>query len=167
MKASGVEAPSTADEVLLGKAAIIERCLARVAEEVEAAGSALASDLTRQDAALLNLLRACEAAIDGAMRKVRKAGCGIPRDAREAFTLLQHARLLPDELTLAMVRMEGFRNVSVHDYQDLDPKVTYEVLVHHHQDLAAFARWLVAEGTDLQAGERAGRLGYRVYSFSA
>ncbi|MBM3260703.1 MAG: DUF86 domain-containing protein [Candidatus Sericytochromatia bacterium] len=136
----------------MAKAAIIERCLARVAAELEAAGESFARDLTRQDAAMLNLLRACEAAIDGAMRRVRQAACGVPRDAREAFALLEVAGLLPTAQAQALRRMVGFRNVAVHAYQDLDPIVTLEVLAHHQRDLADFARWLVSEATRDETG---------------
>lgn len=56
-----------ADDVLLNKAAIIERCLQRIHEEYSGHESALETDYTRQDAIVLNLQRACEAAIDLAM----------------------------------------------------------------------------------------------------
>ena len=54
-----------ADDALLNKAASIERCLKRIQEEY--AGAPLETSQTRQDALVLNLLRACETAIDMAM----------------------------------------------------------------------------------------------------
>ncbi|MDZ7810090.1 MAG: hypothetical protein U5L11_07940 [Arhodomonas sp.] len=51
-----------ADDVVLEKAASIERCLQRVVEEYEGHEGELAENYTRQDALLLNLLRACEPA---------------------------------------------------------------------------------------------------------
>ncbi len=51
------------DDVLLNKAAIIERCLKRIAEEYTGHEHELATNFTRQDAIVLNLQRACEAAI--------------------------------------------------------------------------------------------------------
>lgn len=65
------------DDVLIGKAAIIERCVARAREEL-AASPDFSSDLTRQDAAVLNIQRSCEAAIDMAFRMVRLRGLGAP-----------------------------------------------------------------------------------------
>ena len=52
-----------ADDVVLNKAATIERCLARVGEEQDDHGHELAVDQRRQDALVLNLLRASETAI--------------------------------------------------------------------------------------------------------
>ena len=53
-----------ADDVLLNKAASIERGVRRAREEYECAPASFAEDLTRQDAAILNIQRACEAALD-------------------------------------------------------------------------------------------------------
>ena len=52
------------DDVLLNKAASIERCVARAKEEYFADPDTFASNFSRQDAAILNILRACEAALD-------------------------------------------------------------------------------------------------------
>ncbi len=57
------------DDVLLIRAAIIERCLRRIGEEYALDPSRLAN-LTHQDAIILNLERACQAAIDMAMHVV-------------------------------------------------------------------------------------------------
>jgi hypothetical protein len=52
------------DEVLLAKSATLERCLRRIAKEYQGHEDELETNFTRQDAIVLNLLRACEAAID-------------------------------------------------------------------------------------------------------
>lgn len=64
-----------ADDVLLNKAASIERCLKRVREEYDGHEEEIATDFTRQDALVLNLLRACETAIDLAVH----VACAIRR----------------------------------------------------------------------------------------
>jgi uncharacterized protein YutE (UPF0331/DUF86 family) len=73
------------DDVRLNKAATIERCLARVREEYGADGEGLATDVRRQDALVLNLLRACETTIDLAMHLVRREALGVPQSSRDAF----------------------------------------------------------------------------------
>ena len=79
------------DDVLLGKAAIIERCLRRIDEEYRGHEAELATNFTRQDSILLNLQRACEASIDAAMHLVRLHRLGIPTDSRAGFSLLVQA----------------------------------------------------------------------------
>jgi len=44
------------DDVLLNKAAIIERCLGRIAEEYDGHEDELEGNCSRQDAVVLNLL---------------------------------------------------------------------------------------------------------------
>lgn len=46
-----------ADDVLLNKAATIERCVARAREEYASDPDTFASNFTRQDAAILNIQR--------------------------------------------------------------------------------------------------------------
>ena len=53
-----------ADDVLLNKAATIERCIARAREEYNTYPANFATNCTHQDAAILNIQRACEAALD-------------------------------------------------------------------------------------------------------
>lgn len=51
------------DDVVLNKIAAIERCLLRIREEYLGHEAELTTNFTRQDSIILNLLRACEAAI--------------------------------------------------------------------------------------------------------
>lgn len=76
------------DDVLLNKATSIECCVQRVMEEYRGHESELKTNFTRQDAILLNVLRACEAAIDLAMHIVRKKRLGVPQSSHDSFDLL-------------------------------------------------------------------------------
>lgn len=80
----------------------------------------LFENITRQDAILLNLQRACEAAIDLTVHVVAAKRLGIPRDAREGFDLLAHAGLIPADLAEPLKAMVDFLNRIVHDDQSLD-----------------------------------------------
>jgi uncharacterized protein YutE (UPF0331/DUF86 family) len=133
------------DDVTFNKAAAIERCLHRVREVYAGDDRNLREDLTRQDSIVLNLQRACEAAIDLAMHVVREHRLGIPQDSREAFDLLVSAGLYPRESGEKLRRMVGFRNVAVHDYQALNLDIVREIIRSHADDLAAFASWALAK----------------------
>jgi uncharacterized protein YutE (UPF0331/DUF86 family) len=129
------------DDVVVNKAAAIERCLNRVREVYAGDERNLRADQTRQDSIVLNLQRACEAAIDLAMHLVRVHRLGIPQDSREAFDFLAAAGLYPKESADRLRRMVGFRNVAVHDYQALNLDIVREIIRSHLDDLAAFASW--------------------------
>ncbi|HLA75620.1 MAG TPA: DUF86 domain-containing protein [Gammaproteobacteria bacterium] len=127
-----------ADDVILNKAAMIERCLARIVEEYRGHEHELESNLTRQDAIVLNLQRTCEAAIDLAMHVVRVRRLGLPQESREAFTLLEQAGLLDAKTGQRMRAMVGFRNVAVHNYQALSLPIMRAILEKHLDDFRAF-----------------------------
>ena len=126
------------DDVLLNKVAIIERCLERVGEEYRGHEGELDSDYTRQDSIVLNLQRACEAAIDLAMHVVRVRKLGLPQESREAFTLLSQAGLLDEATTRRMQAMVGFRNVAVHAYQKLSLQIVKAIVEQRLGDFRAF-----------------------------
>ena len=123
-----------ADDIVLNKAELIEHCLRRIDEEYRGRESELETNPTRQDAILLNLQRACEAAIDLAMHSVRVRRLGIPQDSRDAFALLRKAGVIDAELAGKMQAMVGFRNIAIHQYQELDIAVVRDILEHRLDD---------------------------------
>ena len=133
------------DDVVRGKAATIERCLARVREDYVGHESAFVTEQMRQDAIILNLLRACEAAIDLAMHVVRDRGLGLPERSRDAFTLLEDNGLLTGDLARRMRAMVGFRNVAVHAYRELDLDVARAVVEQHLGDFEDFTRHMLQQ----------------------
>ncbi len=133
-----------ADDVLLNKVAIIERCVTRVREEYADNEANLLGNQTRQDAIILNLQRACEAAIDLAMHLVRIHHLGIPQETREGFAMLRDARRLPADLADRMARMVGFRNIAVHDYHKLDLQIVKSIVTTRLDDFLEFTRAVLA-----------------------
>jgi len=134
------------DDVLLNKAATIERCLARIQEEYGNNEKNLVENVTKQDSIILNLQRACEASIDLAMHAVRKRELGLPQESRDAFDLLEAAGLLDRELAHRMKRMVGFRNVAVHDYTSLNLEVVKAIITNRLGDFTSFTQKLLKLG---------------------
>jgi uncharacterized protein YutE (UPF0331/DUF86 family) len=132
-----------ADDVLLNKAAAIERAVRRVREEHAGDDRHLLEHQTRQDAIILNLQRACETSIDAAMHLVRVRRLGIPQETREAFDLLAGAGVLDTVLSERLKKMVGFRNVAIHEYQKLNLEIVRRIVVDHLDDFLAFARLLI------------------------
>jgi len=131
------------DDVALNKLAIIERCLRRVAEEYQGQPARL-ENFTVQDSIVLNVQRACEAAIDMAMHVVAKRRLGVPQDARSAFELLAVERVIDRELAERMKLMVGFRNIAIHEYQQLQTGILRRILEERLADLPQLARQLLA-----------------------
>lgn len=120
------------DDILLNKAAIIERCVRRMLEEARACPQL--DDFTHVDALTLNIERACQAAIDMAMHVVADRHLGVPQSTAEAFSLLERSGLIDRPLAAALAGMVGFRNVAVHQYEDIDMSVLRWIVDSGHRD---------------------------------
>ena len=133
-----------ADNVLMNKAATIERCVARAREEYASDPQSFGTDFTRQDAAILNIQRACEAALDMGQHLVRRDKLGLPQSARDVFTLLAQAQWIDVTLANALKSMVGFRNIAVHDYQALQLSITVAIIERHLDEFLTYAALLLA-----------------------
>lgn len=129
-----------ADDVLINKAAIIERCVARAREEYAHDPVNFDSDFTRQDAAILNIQRACEAALDMGQHLIRREKLGVPQSARDVFSLLAQGGWIDAALADSLKRMVGFRNIAVHDYQTLQLPITVSIITTHLDEFLQYSQ---------------------------
>lgn len=139
-----------ADDVLLNKAAVIERCVHRAREEYDKSPADFALDFTRQDAAILNIQRACEAALDMGHHLIRRERLGLPQSARDVFALLEAAAWISPSLSENLKRMVGFRNIAVHDYQSLQLPITVKIIEVHLVEFLQFSQALLERDAALK-----------------
>jgi uncharacterized protein YutE (UPF0331/DUF86 family) len=139
-----------ADDILLNKASTIERCVARIREEYDKDPATFADDFTRQDAAVLNLLRACETCIDIGQILVRRHRLGLPQSSRDVFRLLGKAGLIPPDLASGLQRMVGFRNIAVHDYVAVEIPILVQVIEKHLDEFLSFSQIALQQGDNPQ-----------------
>ena len=129
------------NDIIAIKITSLQRCVARARSIWQKKSvAAFRSDYDLQDAAIMNILRACELAIDLANMVIRKQQLGIPADSRESFSILQREGLLPEQSTASLRAMVGFRNLAVHQYREIDLDIVLHILEHELDDLLDFAR---------------------------
>jgi uncharacterized protein YutE (UPF0331/DUF86 family) len=133
------------NNILLGKAEIIERALARVEGTYTRHIGDIDTNIDAQDVIVLNLQRTCEAAIDMAMHLVRIKQLGLPKTSAEAFTLLAQDGLLDTGTAERMKKMVGFRNVAVHDYRELDWAILKSIITRDLQEVRNFSKHIVQQ----------------------
>ncbi len=130
--------PIEQDNVVLNKAAIIERSLRRMKEEYRQNPDL--DNYTHIDAMILNIERACQAAIDMAQHLVAVHHAGMPQTSADAFILLEKKGLLSKNTTRAMVKMTGFRNIVIHEYQEMDMEIVRAIAEKEYNSLIDFCR---------------------------
>ncbi|MBN4066806.1 DUF86 domain-containing protein [Simkania negevensis] len=131
------------DDVILNKVAIVEKCLQRIHEEYDGHEDELEHNYTKQDAILLNLLRACEAVIDLGMRLVRLEKLGIPQSSRDVFVFLEQSKKISPEVSEELQKMVGFRNIAVHDYQKMNLTIVHGVIKNKLRYFQEFCRQIM------------------------
>lgn len=139
------------DDVLLNKAATIERCVQRVREEYAEDPEGFGDSFSRQDAAILNLQRACQAALDMGQHLIRRQRLGVPQSARDVFALLASAGWVEAGLADSMKRMVGFRNIAVHDYQAVQLPIVLDIIRLHLDEFLQFSRQILKRAAARQA----------------
>lgn len=125
--------------VLASKSATIERCIARARGAYSNDAAGFSGDIDRQDIAVLNIQRACEACIDMGNLVIRRDRLGLPQSARDVFALLATAGIIGVDLANRLERMVGYRNIAVHDYKKLSLQVTISIIKLHLDDFAVFS----------------------------
>ncbi|MDW7673646.1 MAG: DUF86 domain-containing protein [Bacillota bacterium] len=129
-------------DVVLNKIQIIERCIKRINEEYEGNKDNL-KNFTKQDSIILNIQRACESSIDLAMHLVSEKKLGIPQSSREVFDILSEHKLIDEALAEKLKAMVGFRNIAVHDYQQINLNIVENIIKNNLQELKYFSEQIL------------------------
>lgn len=128
------------NEIISAKLLSIGRCVERVVQHTPASASDLAADHDTQDIVSINLQRAVQLAVDAAGAIIAGRGLEPPATMADAFRILAKADLLPGELSERLARAVGFRNVSVHEYEEIDWNIVYSLITKDLDDFRDFVR---------------------------
>ncbi len=126
------------DDIIINKIETIKRCLQRIKEEYIGFEEELQSNYTKQDSIILNLERVAQASIDVSTHIIRVNNLGVPKTSRDVFTLLFDANVLSENISEQMKKMVGFRNIAVHDYQNISLEIVRSICTKHLTDFEKF-----------------------------
>jgi uncharacterized protein YutE (UPF0331/DUF86 family) len=130
------------NDILTNKIQSIQRCVERAREEYHKAGNLFRSNYTSQDAAILNVTRACEMSIDLANHIIKKEKLGIPTSSAESFYLLARKNIISYDMEEKMKKMVNFRNIAMHEYRNLNIDIVETVILSGLDDLLEFCKIL-------------------------
>lgn len=123
-------------DLIAKKLAFIEGCVADLSRL--ARPERIEQDVREERFVAHTLQVAIQAALDVAAYIVSDERLGEPENNRALLELLVPAGWLPRDLAPALSDMVGFRNILVHGYQAVDPKVIRDVVENHTGDLLGF-----------------------------
>jgi uncharacterized protein YutE (UPF0331/DUF86 family) len=125
--------------VVISKIETINRCIDRINQEFSSDEEFL-SNYTKQDSVILNLERLSQATIDIATHIIRVRNLTLPNSSREVFDILQNANYITKQTSINMQKMVGFRNIAVHDYQNLNIEIVINIVKNHLTDFDIFKK---------------------------
>jgi uncharacterized protein YutE (UPF0331/DUF86 family) len=126
------------NDLVINKIQSIQRCIQRAREEYGSDLEGFDTNYTKQDAAILNVLRACEQAIALANYLIKKHKLGIPTSSTESFDLLRQKFIIDPSLAEKLKKIVHFRDMVIHQYQQTDMCIVRAIIV---SDLNALIRF--------------------------
>jgi uncharacterized protein YutE (UPF0331/DUF86 family) len=124
----------------------LERCLQKMRDYYQTATSKpFSEDYLKQDAIAINLQRACEICIDLANMTIRKQKLGNPKESRESFLILEKEKIISAQLSKNLCAMVGFRNILVHEYQEMELAIMEDVILNHLDELIDYTNLILKQ----------------------
>lgn len=81
--------------------------------------------------------------MDLATHIISTEGYGVPSTAAESFRLLGERGTISKSLAERLVKMVGFRNISIHDYRKVDPAIVQSIITGRLGDLREFVAHVI------------------------
>lgn len=130
-------------EVISAKLESLSRCLARIVQWTPQSAADLRADLDAQDIISVNLQRAVQLCVDAASVLISDRGWESAATMADSFTRLAENGVIAEQLAESLRRSVGFRNVAVHEYQDVDWDRVYVIITQRLSDFRALAAALM------------------------
>lgn len=127
-------------EMVLAKLESLRRCLERVESQHIASLRDLQESLDKQDIVVLNVERAVQLCVDIASHLLAESSGQVPDTMAETFKILASQGMLDTSVAEQLRKAVGFRNIAIHQYQDINQEILYAVVTSHLQDFRAFAK---------------------------
>lgn len=129
--------------LVLRKVARIEDHLSQVRGRKDKGIEAFIHDRDLQSIVLFNIVQAVQACIDIGSHVISDSGWELPASQADIFRILAEKKLITRNLAGRMVKMAGFRNRIVHEYEKIDLEIVHEVWRKGIRDIDKFCAALV------------------------
>lgn len=129
------------DQIVLEKKIdSILRCLHRIKSRLPESKELFMQDLDAQDVIVLNITRAVQLSVDLAMHICVNANAPVPQTMGESFDVLQQLKILTPAIAAKMKKSVGFRNIAVHNYDEIDLNLAFIIAKEHIEDFVIFIK---------------------------
>lgn len=141
-------------ERILGRLAALDGYERELSQVVPATFEGYVRSIEKRRACERLLQIAIECVIDICHLVVAGLRLGLPAEEDDLFQRLEQSQVISSATGEILRRMKGFRNILVHEYDDVDNAIVFRAASTRLQDLAAFRQEILrvleraAESTD-------------------
>ena len=126
--------------ILEQKLESLRRCIKRVEEKTPSRVSRLIQDPDIQDILVLNLTRAVQLCVDIGSHVISTSEETTPTTMGDVFSALEKLEVVTPVTCVTMKKAVGFRNIAVHNYQEIDWEIVYAISKNFLVDFRRFAK---------------------------
>ena len=126
-------------DVIQTKLEALIRCVHRVESQNIGSLEDLEKNLDKQEIIILNLQRAVQICVDIGNHILLDYKTPTPSTMSETFKYLAQNNLIDPKNAEDLSHAVGFRNIAVHQYENIDCNIVYEIITKHLEDFKQFS----------------------------
>ena len=127
-------------DIIMRKLDSLARCVERIEQKRPAKLDLLLEDIDIQDILSINLERAVQVSVDIGAHLIADFSTPPPNTMGEVFHILASQGVINAEVADALRKAVGFRNLSVHAYDDVDWEQVFAIVHDRLDDFRHFAQ---------------------------
>jgi uncharacterized protein YutE (UPF0331/DUF86 family) len=129
--------------LILRKLERIEAYLKQVRQKKDPGFEAFEKDRDLQSMILFNLIQSIQACADIGSYIISDSEWEAPGSQADIFEILAQHKIITRPLSQRMIKMIGFRNRIVHEYEKIDLRIVFEVWRKNIKDIDTFCKSVV------------------------
>ena len=129
--------------LILRKVERIETYLKQLMQKEDPGFETFKKDKDLQSVVLFNLIQSIQACIDIGSHIISDSELEAPGSQADIFEILAQHKIITKPLSQRMIKMIGFRNRIVHEYEKIDLRIAYEVWRKNIKDIDTFCKSVV------------------------
>ena len=126
------------NDIVLSKISNIKNYLKRIKDTTKLNPESLDNNFDTQDIFVLNLQRAIQATFDITNNIIKEYNLELPVNYKSGFEIITKHNFIDKEIKEKMIKMAGFRNIAVHNYETINVEILKSILKNNLKDFEDF-----------------------------
>jgi uncharacterized protein YutE (UPF0331/DUF86 family) len=131
--------------IILRKIERIDTYLKQIGQKRDPGFEAFRKDKDLQSIVLFNLIQSIQAGVDIGSHIISDSEWGVPGSQADIFEILAEHKIIPKQLSQQMINMVDFRSRIIHEDEETDLKIVYDVWRKNSKDIEKYCKSVVTK----------------------